>query len=246
MQVVALFASVLTIVVGAVVGARMLLLARRTGQRPELLLGASLFAYAAVGQPLLIASRPLGEAFGFEARLAVVTLALASQVVSLVGLYLFTWTVFRRDRRWAAVLVWAGGAVALAACLLIVPTIPRTPGQYAPATRAGLALLAADFCASMAWTAWESLRYHARMRRRLAVGLADAVVVNRFLLWGVGCGTVACVPMAMIASVAAGLDLVVHPVPLLLMSVGGFVISVCWTLTFFPPRAYTRWVTARA
>ena len=246
LQVVALIASFFTMVVGAVVGVRVLLLSRRTGQVPELLLGGSLLLYAAIGQPVMIASRPLGAALGYEARVAALCLSLLAIASSLVCLYLFTRAVFRPASRPALAAVWLGGGLAAVASVLIVTSIPLTPGDYEPATRLGLALLSVDFCVAMAWTATESLLYHRQMKRRLAVGLADPVVANRFLLWGTGCGVTSLVPVAMIACVAAGLDVVMHPLPLLLMSVAGVVISACWSLTFFPPARYVRWLAARA
>jgi len=39
--------------------------------------------------------------------------------------------------------------------------------------------------APMVWLTVESLRYYRMLRRREALGLADPVVVNRFLLWGI-------------------------------------------------------------
>jgi len=48
----------------------------------------------------------------------------------------------------------------------------------------------ADFVRSFAmlWGAWESLRYFSLLRRRAALGLADPVVMQRFLLWGIALG----------------------------------------------------------
>jgi hypothetical protein len=92
------------------------------------------------------------------------------------------------------------------------------------------------------WAAFEAFRYHALMSKRRALGLADPVVVNRFLLWGV----------ASLFSVAAiwtislpailGLPLVeqqrLAPVSMSVTAVWGIgAISSYW-LTFFPPAWY--------
>jgi hypothetical protein len=92
------------------------------------------------------------------------------------------------------------------------------------------------------WAAFEAFRYHALMRKRRAIGLADPVVVNRFLLWGV----------ASLFSVAAiwtislpailGLPLEeqqrIAPVSMSVTAVWGIgAISAYW-LTFFPPAWY--------
>ena len=61
MRIVALLATVAFVFVGALVGARVLLLARRTRKLPELYVGGSLFLYAAVAQPLIVDGRNLYE-----------------------------------------------------------------------------------------------------------------------------------------------------------------------------------------
>ena len=52
----------------------------------------------------------------------------------------------------------------------------------------GGTLTSALCTANLLWGAVESLRYYALMRRRLRLGLADPLVTNRFLLWGLGIG----------------------------------------------------------
>lgn len=242
MLLVALLSTAAFVGVGAVVGARMLLLAHRTRQLPELLLGGSLFLYAAVGQPFVVASRPLGAAFGFEARLTAVALGLAAIISSMLGLYLFTWTVFRRDSRWGGLLVWTAACAAVLSGTIVLGTIPPTPGLMTDGMRVGISGLAIVFGVGMSWTGWESLRYHGLMRRRLALGLADPVVANRFLLWGCGCGVTSLTALGMLGSAAAGLPVAIHPVPLMMTSVAGTIIACCWYLTFLPPAGYLRWV----
>ena len=90
MQFVALLGTACFVVVGAVVGARVLLLARRSRQLPELYLGASLFLYAAIGQPFAVANRPLAAAYGYEARILAVAVALCAITTAMIMLYLFT------------------------------------------------------------------------------------------------------------------------------------------------------------
>jgi hypothetical protein len=211
MRIVALLGTAAFMVVGTLVGARVLSLALRTRKLPELYVGGSLFLFAAVGQPLVVASRPLGAAFGYGVRAAAVTLAVTAIVASIAGMVVFTRTVFRADSSAARWGVW------------------------------GLASLA-----SLSGLAVVCLRYHRLLRRRLALGLSDRVVVNRFLLWGSGCGTACLSALAMIACVAAGLDIAVHPVPLLTTAASGTLIAICWYLTFLPPVGYLRWITGDA
>jgi hypothetical protein len=242
MRIVAMLGTAAFVVVGALVGMRVLRLAQRTRQRPELCVGGSLFLFAAVGQPLVVASRPLGIAFGHEVRVVSVTLAVVAIVASILGMVVFTRTVFRPDSRAARALVWLLVGFASLSGLVVVASIPEVPGALSRGMRLGIAGIAIVFSVSKAWTAWESLRYHRLLRRRLALGLADRVVANRFLLWGSGCGAACLSSLAMIACVAAGLHIALHPVPLLTTAASGTLIAICWYLTFLPPAAYLRWI----
>lgn len=242
MRLVALLGTAAFVGVGALVGARVLRMAWRTRQLPETCIGGSLFLFAAVGQPLVVTSRALGAAFGYEARAAAVALALAAIVASIVGLCVFTRLVFRPDSRLAATGVVALGLLAASSGVVVVISIPEVPGSVTAGMRLGISALSLVFCAGMAWTAAEALRYHARLRRRLAIGLADPVVVNRFLLWGSGCAIACLSSLGMIACVSAGMDVAVHPATLLMTAASGLVIAVCWYLTFLPPARYQRWL----
>ena len=55
--------------------------------------------------------------------------------------------------------------------------------------RIGLAPMVAVLGLYYVWTAFEGFRYYGMMKKRMALGLADAVVTNRFLLWAL-CGLV--------------------------------------------------------
>jgi hypothetical protein len=246
MRIVALLGTAAFMVVGTLVGARVLSLALRTRKLPELYVGGSLFLFAAVGQPLVVASRPLGAAFGYGVRAAAVTLAVTAIVASIAGMVVFTRTVFRADSSAARWGVWGLASLASLSGLAVVCSIPELPGELNRSMRLGIAGISIAFCLGKAWTAWESLRYHRLLRRRLALGLSDRVVVNRFLLWGSGCGTACLSALAMIACVAAGLDIAVHPVPLLTTAASGTLIAICWYLTFLPPVGYLRWITGDA
>jgi hypothetical protein len=95
------------------------------------------------------------------------------------------------------------------------------------------------------WTAWESLRYHGAMRRRVRLGLADAAVSERFLLWGL-------MALSATAGVALNAIAIALRVPMLdpMLLLGSSFTGLCQTLllllVFAPPRAYLRWVRARA
>jgi hypothetical protein len=98
---------------------------------------------------------------------------------------------------------------------------------------------------TFAWSASESLAYHARLRRQLALGIANPVVVNRFLLWGVSSvasviGTVVNAWFAWSSPLS-----VLHPAALLASAVCGGAGAVVMLLTFVPPASYVRFIESR-
>jgi hypothetical protein len=101
------------------------------------------------------------------------------------------------------------------------------------------------------WAAIESFRYFGLLRRRLRVGLADPVLVNRFLLWGIATSTAfgiyALALVNLLESsthdVAAG---VFGPTWALLTSVLGITSGVCTWLAFLAPTPYRRWLESYA
>jgi len=96
------------------------------------------------------------------------------------------------------------------------------------------------------WTTIESFRYYAAMRRRRALGLADPLVVNRFLLWGL-----ASLMTAMTVWVASSTfaiyaqpELLAAWTPIIRVATAGLglVTISCYALTFFPPERYAVWL----
>ena len=109
------------------------------------------------------------------------------------------------------------------------------------------------------WLAAESLRYYAAAQRRLRLGLADALVTNRFLLLGLW--AVAWAAMGFADIVARGIYMMVSGSttevrldtagPIILMTIAitsalGTLAAVTLGLSFFPTRAYRRFVESRA
>ena len=175
-------ASILLLVgISLVVGVRLLALWLRTRGLPELLLGTMLVLLCGIGYPGQIVALRLEGA-------AVVPVYLLSNVaisVAIALLYLFTWRVFRAQDRWALVFACAGAAalgfntVARAQEVLVTHDI-----RMGAANMLEGMLQTAAVSVAYLWTAWESLRHHEMMKRRVRIGLADPTVANRFLLWG--------------------------------------------------------------
>jgi hypothetical protein len=222
------------------VGARLLLLARRTGGLPELAIGLACLCSGFLGMGL----QTLGDTPPLEPRLAHGLFA-AGRVLVHVGILcqaLFTWRVFRPERSWAATIFWGGVAAVIAISLG-----GAWSGTLGDRDYGGLwfRLQVAVHVCALAWGAFESLLYWTRMRRRLGLGLADPVVTNRFLVGGMAIG---------FGALAVATEGVLHVLP----DVGpsGTIASICgslgaisilgYWLTFFPPRAYCRWLTRHA
>jgi hypothetical protein len=231
------------IAVSWVLGLRLLSLARTTRQAPELCMGASLLLIGGFGYPLAIVSNvpavqaSIWGAFSFTA-------CTWSVHVAVMATFLFVYFVFRRGIPLVRAAMWVAGALLLltgvAQTRLAFSHLSRDELMAAnilPAT--GLMTLAV---LSYLWSAIESLRYWGLMRRRAAIGLADPVATNRFLLWGIaGSAMVIGAGSNLFASIATPLS-VLHPLALLVTSICGFTNSTALVLTFVPPARYTSWV----
>jgi hypothetical protein len=102
-------------------------------------------------------------------------------------------------------------------------------------------LLFSSASAGFLWSAVEAFRYHAMLRRRLALGLADAVVTNRVLLWGLTGGSAAAALVTI--TLLRLLDVTYSaPIALFTAAVCGLVASSSLYLAFLPPAAYLRWL----
>ena len=199
---------------------------------------------------------PLGFAFAVISGLLVepwpfgsrVLWAVAAIAMNTGGLatFVFNWTVFRRGERWAQVLVAAAGAVFVATLLVdgfrTGFAFPGDPQATLPLQISGWLRIAA-----LGWGAAESIRYYAMMRRRARLGMADPVVTNRFLLWGVGIGAAA---WGSVVGTVVPLWLGVPGFEIawlqLSSSLHGLTAAVAMWLAFVPPKAYLRLLESRA
>jgi hypothetical protein len=224
------------------IGCRLLWLARRNRGLPELLIGLGILGIGPAGFALtifaMLASGHPGLVF---ATLATAQLAISAGATSA---YVFNWQVFRPESRLAQ------AVIGLAVAGFAVTFVGRwLHGSYALPVRLDPWMLGttANVIVCMWWGAFESLRYWALMRRRVRLGLADAVVANRFLLWGIGIGAagvgsaVGSVMMLASGNAVRGLD-----GSTLSNSLFGLVSAVAMWVAFLPPAAYRRWLTARS
>ena len=230
-------------VVSLVTGVRLLLLARRTGELPELLIGLAVLGIGPLGYGL---SMLASAAAGWSA-ITGATIQGSAFVAIFIGSAaqcLFVWYVFRRQAVWARPLVYAMItmlATAYAMDILEHGLVNRSHDGFWYRAGMFLRLLV------MVWSSVESLLYWSRLRRRLRLGLADPVVTNRFLLWGLS-SAAAFFGSALIFVFATltGVDPNQIPSLTLTASLHGLVAAVAMWFAFQPPAFYVRWLEGRA
>ena len=157
-----------------------------------------------------------------------------------VPLFWFTRAVFRPDDAWARWLERAGIAVTFAALRAM-----WLDGGFSNENARSLLLVNGSRMLACAWSFSEALRYRGLLLRRTALGLAEATVVNRFTLWSIWMGALTVTFAFVLALRVIGggaqvesMMVVVRPV----LAVGLAIAAIALQLTFFPPRAYLRWV----
>jgi len=221
----------------ALLGGRLLVLAGRSGELPELILGLFFLMVGPLGYlPLFLLSvfpdlRPDQVLLARATAHTGITLAVALMAV-------FTWRVFRPDAAWATaftLLLMAGLFAGYADSALAWDFQPSEPGSRGWLLRIGVRGVV------MAWTAWEPLRYWRLSRRRLTLGLADPLVTNRLLLWTLWAASILAIHLLGVAN--AWLDL--GPARDSARALLGVGCGLTIWLTFFPPAGYRRAILTR-
>jgi len=246
MGLVLLVSTVAYISIGLAVGVRLVRLSLRSGGFPERMLGLSCIAGPGFLAPCLVVVHAVAEPEWLLRTAAV--LGLIAYGVFCAVMVLFTWQCFRPDDAWArwlarasivVVVLAASGGVARA--LGLAPALEMRDMNHWTFRLIGVASLVGHV-----WTGLEAFSYYGRMRKRSKLGLADPVVTNRFLLWGL---------VAACAIVASGVPLAVgllggdsfNDVPTRLVGAAATIAgSVSLQLAFLPPQSYVRWLKARA
>jgi hypothetical protein len=233
-------------IVSLAVGFRLLGLARRNRRFPELALSLETLLMPALGYPTLMLAVAL-EAQGLPGVVPVFFVAISATMVAGLMNYFFTWRVFRPDQ------AWAGVACGLATWFLLAPVgamavhVGQGGTEAAIQNAGGWAFMpiATGLC-GMAWTSVESFRYYLSSRRRVRLGLADASVCNRFLLWALASGGWVCVSALAGVVMLLGINPLSHGLFTLCVGVTGLMNSVCMALCFMPPERYLAWLRRSA
>jgi len=238
--------SIALLGVSGVVAIRLLWLAWRTGEVPERLMGLGLGSLLFVYFPVM-AMTGMGRAPVGEVDVALLASVMPFFVGGFTCLVCFTWRVFRPQSGWAMVLAFAL-ALSVAGLLGgVIGALHASPPEADSFTVGQLwtGLLRLPMIAAFLWTGLEGARSWSQARRRLELGLTDAAVTNRFLLWAiVGFAQVALQTVSTVLHFQ-GLGMMASPIGLLVVSIGASVGSAALFLVFLPPRAYLRLIERR-
>jgi hypothetical protein len=252
--------TLLNLILALVVGVRLLRIGLGDERHPELALSIYFLASAFLSTVCqgLVYGGLIDPRLALDGQIsrAVLGLGILGMAVGGAAVFLFTWQTFRRDSIWARWAALAGSCLALGGFGFEAVhegfAIRLVPG-------AGHWVAWLGRTVPIVWVTVESFRYWAMLRRRLRFGLADAVVVNRFLIWGIwsaatfvnlAADLIARVVYTTLAGTTTELVMeVIRPVVIGTMGVTmilGIVSAATLFLTFFPTPAYRRWLEARA
>jgi hypothetical protein len=225
-----------------VVGLRIRKLARATGGAPERWVALCLIAICGVAYPLLIGSQmvPAGAL-----RVALLSLGVGTAHVGIAAIFLFTWSAFRADVAWIRWPVGAAIAAMVAHWLGVTAVLwnaRESAGSMADMSAIWSLFPSLVSGAGFAWTGLEALHYWTLLRRRRALGLADALVVNRVFLWGLVGLSSTIINVNNVVAIVRGVNTMVDPGTALTTAVLGCFNAVALFLAFLPPAGYARWV----
>jgi hypothetical protein len=216
------------------VGIRLLILARRTRELPELLMGISfltggVMSYVLAGVFAYFETPGLwGVLLGTVGRLVYIASPVAMAVAG--------WRVFRPNAPWAGLVV---GSVVTVNLLYVVR--PFLIGDMVRAELVRNPMYWISTAAQIfpwAWVAVESFLLHRNLSKRARLGLAqDPALAHRMLMWTIGLGTVVLLTISMEAtSLAAALGLPHIPMnPIIIVL--GLTCAVSLWRAFFASRA---------
>lgn len=240
MKVLSLAGLVLFMLAALVIGLRLLWLGRKR-RVPELLMGIALFA----GGFLAFALGTLGKLFleaSEDARMTLTLMGLSLEYIGNVAMALFAWRVFHARKLWAMAVatIFVVGACTMLTLEVVTGELMRYSDNE-PITGLWVPLALGVRALAPAWVAFECFRFHASLRKRLKLGLAKRIVVQRVALWGVGMlGVALGYAVSIGLRLAYGTGLAAHPWAVTLVSSLLLVTAIALGWAFFPPASYRR------
>jgi len=239
------------VAVSLVIGVRLVMLARRTGEKPELYLGLGILGTAVFGYAAQIGSVILrgGLTGSLEATPMAVVLTFLGKLLHDAGLtlvLLFVLKVFRRNEAGARILF----GLMLSTLWIGMVGLGFSGGYHDIMQRSLFWWMEYGIVWTYPlWGAYESFRYYRRMRRRARIGLADPLVANRFLLFGLASmGTFSATWLTTWTALLPDPQMAVpfQTFNFLATAAIGICTVTAYLLAFLPPAWYQRWVAEPA
>lgn len=233
----------LFVLISLVTGARLARTGIRQRSLPELTLGLGLFLIAGLGYPLLSVAQG-ATALPDTIRAAVLACHMACYVVGMSCIAYFTGQVFRPGSAVARALMLAVPVSLTAAVALQIAGpglsdyLVRNHGPWYFNSWLSLFILI--------WAGAESLHHHRMLGRRMHLGLADPVVVNRIFLWGFAMIIAGSMSAFSLVLEAVGIQVAGTAVGAAVIGPLGVLAAGTLYLAFWPPSRYLAWVRARA
>lgn len=223
----------------AAVGLKLLTIAVRQGGLAVWSCGLAFSLIAFLGYPLPVVAG-LGRGTVAEMNLPLLLVGNWSSAAGMSLFFVFTAHVFRSQQAWArglaGLLIAAYVGVTSASSLAFLQAAPDAdPFEVNWIYAIGIQLLC---CVCFGWISVEGLRQWRMSRRRLALGLADPVVSNRFLMWGLFGASTFVMVLVLLTLQFLRINAGNHVLGALTMAFFGVVSSSFAALAFFPPRAY--------
>jgi hypothetical protein len=242
MQLFGLFCVSAYCVASLIVGVRLLRLARRTGEIPELMIGSCFISGGLIGFPASVAAQLMASESPALARWMAMAYAVGLAVAAACILVAW-WKIYHPASRWGPWVVSAWMALLAWGC---VTQMGRPLAELTPGASPWQPLRAVVQGGAYAAIAWSGFRYHALLRRRLRLDLADPVVANRIWLWSVAASAVTLQYGYTLAIPWLNSLFDAATVAPAFVGTLGVVIALCITYAFYPPQGYLRWIKRRA
>ena len=221
------------------VSARLLALAYRTRELPELLVGTNLALSGVLGYPIAMAAKVAPSA---DLQTTLVVVHAVMMIVGQSSVVFFNWRVFRPAETWARGLAIAYPVVLVA----LFAWQTASPGWTAMAQHTAGPWRALPYFTlfGLAWAGTESLLFHAKLRRRLSLGLADPVTADRLRLWAIAMLSAFAITATSLLLRELGVPMTPMLSAVVVGPLGLLAATAMW-LAFLSPRRYRSWVAAR-
>lgn len=228
------------IVANAAIGIRLLWLAAHTRQLPELLFGGGCLGFG-VGSVVVVAGAGLlgGDPVLGRTLIYVGTgLTSAGAAFTAVG----AWRIFSPNSTPSAVFAKSMCLALAATWIAVLVEDGIADPTHSAFYRIGLAMR----IAALGWLGTKSLSYAVLLRRRVALGLAEPLMIARFSLWGVAAVGAALCLLLYGATVAVGLHVDALPALMALLGALGLISAFALALAFFPAPHMRTWMNSWA